>query len=132
MDLKRFRTNTATEIDGRWEQLTDGSRIKVARWGNPKFVRALDDEQAPYRTLISSGKLPADIDRAILDRVAAKTILVDWEGLELDGEALDYSSDTAFLLLNDPELHEFRELVFNLARQGDGYRKEADKDELGN
>ncbi len=121
MDIyKQFRTDKQAEEEGVWIPLSATARIKVARIGNPKHTSALKRLSQPY---VKPGMRLTDLDDAVYTSVArqaiAETILVDWEGIEKDGNPLHYSKEAA---LDACGMEDFYTLVVNAASSLETFR----------
>ena len=123
MDLSNLKTDTALTEDGAWIDIDTTTRIKVARYGNKKFKERLRRLMKPYSRMIDQGTMPDDKADELLVDAMANSILLDWEGLELNGEKVQYSIDQAKAFLSDPELQDFRELVVSLSNDLEAFRQ---------
>jgi len=118
MDVTRAFTDPRLELDGAWTDYRDGSRVKVARIGNPAFTRALAKSN---RTTRAKKQDPEEEQRQLC-KIMSETILLDWSGFTRAGEPLPYSSATAYeLLMNHMD---FRNDISNLAMEGEVFRAE--------
>ncbi|MFZ8393380.1 hypothetical protein ACO1MB_14085, partial [Staphylococcus aureus] len=54
----------------------------------------------------------------------AKTVLLDWQNLKLNGQEVPYSEAQALQILNDPKLADFRDQVVDLASDAELFREE--------
>ena len=126
MDLKTFRTDDAKEQDGAWVDLGDGvARLKIARMNNPRFREAQQRKLQRYKMAARSKVVPDDVWEGILNELIAETILVDWEGITMDGEPYQYSVDHAKQALTD--LKDFREMVIGFADDIANFKAEKDQ-----
>lgn len=108
-----------TDIEGVWAEYAEGVRFKVARAGNPAFLKASDRLEAPFRGRRNMPTLKA---LEIQCQAMAEGILRDWEGLVTpDGEALPYSVDAASKVLRHNA--EVREFVFEFATTSENFRR---------
>lgn len=123
MDLGKLRTDLNRESDGVWVEIGDGARIKVARIGNPRHAAMLRRLSAPYRRQINNSTLPDDVAFRISGEAMADAILLDWEGLELDGAPLLYSRQAAKDLLCNQQLKDFRSQVQAAAEDEEAFRQ---------
>lgn len=110
-------------------------RIRVARAGNPK-ARAFSRKSArKYRNLArrSGGDLPDHIVMEQLRKQYAQTILLDWEGVEIEGEEPDYDPDLGERVFEaDPD---FLDTVINIANEAQAFRSDEiaeDAEAVGN
>ncbi len=95
---KKFGTNTELENAGVWNQFDETFRVKIARTcaTNLQYTKLVEQETKPYRRTMDL--LSAEIQRGIMRRIYAKTIIKGWQtkvgnewkdGIELDeGELL--------------------------------------------
>jgi len=128
MDLKKiFATDERREIEGTWIPLPDPAgkaRIKVARYGNPNFVRAIDEATRNYRQA-GRGivKIPEEMARKILIETLASTVLLDWENIEDDGKPVPYNRENAEAMLE--KYKDFRDFVSSCSTNFELYHVEA-------
>ena len=123
MDLNKLRTDLNRESDGVWVDIGDGASIKVARIGNPRHSAILRKLSAPYRRQINAGTLPDDVAFRISGEAMANAILLDWNGLELDGATLVYSQQAAKDVLCNQQLKDFRSQVQAAAEDEEAFRQ---------
>lgn len=124
---KKFATDRRKEEEGVWHDMGDGSRIKVARVGNPRYTRLLTERSRPHQRAATLNTLSEDVAQRIVTEVEGRTVLVDWEGMcDAAGNSLPYSCETAQKLLVD--LPEFRRFVLDLAGDVSYYRPDPDTD----
>ncbi|MGP9796198.1 hypothetical protein ACT3UJ_02385 [Halomonas sp. 86] len=102
--FKRFDESKMT--DGKWEDIK-GGRFKIAKSGNPAHLQASERIAKEQQEKYPDGDIP------IMERLRgtaqewAEGVLRDWEGMELDEQAIPYSIENAtVLLLNDDPLFE--------------------------
>lgn len=122
MDLfTAFATDETLENEGRWFPLSKDARVKLARAGNPKYLkllrRLLDENRID---LESAGDEANDLATKVMVEVTARTILLDWEGLKFKGVDLPYSVENATMLLRD--LKEFRKKIDALSSNFEAYK----------
>lgn len=120
--LRRFGTNVEAEREGAWNDLGGGIRVKIARWSNQRFIRRFEELIAPHRADIDAGTLDPTVDQQVMARVMADTIVMDWEGIELDGKTVPYSPDQAYELLIREDLKDFRADIQRRAQRVERYR----------
>lgn len=131
MDLsKQFRTSDALETDGVWFDLDDTTKVKVARQGNKGYAKLVTREFEKNKRILDAKNDAADAKgEAIMIDVMARTILLDWEGVEWEGAPLPYSLDNAKKVL---ALKDFRMVISAFAQDVEAYRTESDKAAVGN
>jgi hypothetical protein len=133
LDLyQSFATDKTKEAEGARFALGDGAWVRLARWGNPKHLKAEEKARAPYRSLTLSGRpLPKDIAESTTVKAMAEAVVIDWGGLKgRDGALIPYSIDAAITLLT--ELPDFRSLLVGMAMEAEGFRAEAVEEDAGN
>lgn len=125
MDLNRFKADTTLEDEGVWVPIdTDGgAELKVARIGNRRYRETMARRLKPYRRAIRAGTLDDSVTERITAEVLAETVLLDWRGLERDGQNLPYSASTAAELLKDAGYKDFRDLIVEMASDLENYRE---------
>lgn len=129
---KKFGVDPELERQGVWCDFGDGMRVKIARWGNPDFQRLLVALQKPYRFQLDTGTLPPDVDRQIMNELIAKTIIRDWEHVELDGTVLECSLAERLRVLTDERIHDFRSQVIRYSQEAEAFRRHELEEEAGN
>ncbi len=116
MDLKKhFKTDEALENEGVWVDLGEGARLKVARLGNDGYKAMFQRELKPHRRQMKQGLLSEEVADNILIKCMAHHILMDWEGIEFNGQSLPYSHENAIMLFR--ELKDFRDLVHEISQE---------------
>jgi hypothetical protein len=110
MDIKKsFGLDADAANHGKWFDLEDGGRVKVAKFNNPLHRAEITRLQKPHLATLRSGVDTTDLVNDITVKAMARHILVGWDGLTLDGENIDYSPEKAEELLKS--FPEFREAV---------------------
>ena len=108
-DLSKQRTDEKAEVDGVWEDLGSGAKIKIARLGNPKYNRRLKALLKPHKRAIRADSLePKIMDDAIYTALS-ETVIIDWKGIAVDGKEIKFSKANALKLLREEKY--FRDLV---------------------
>lgn len=117
----------STDTDGVWTDFSEGVRFRIARSGNPVFLRASDRLEAPHR---NKRGLPSEKALEIQCRAMAQGILRGWEGVETpDGNPAPFDEELAHkLLLLNPDVREF---VFEFATNLENFRKAAIEETAG-
>ena len=110
---KEFGTDESKEIEGVWEDMGNGCRLLIAREGNPKYKKAFTRMTKPYRQQIRRETLSDEKAEEITIKIMAETILLNWEGLEEDGNPVEYSKAEAVRMLT--KYRDFRNHVSELA-----------------
>ncbi len=123
---KLFGTDAKKEQEGVWHDLGDGIRVRIARIGNPNYQKRFQAISKPHRRAIRRGTLNEEIAEQLLVQCLSETIVLDWEGIELDDVTVPYSTENAIKILTDYK--DLREYINDIANEMEGYR-EADNDE---
>lgn len=125
MKISKIKRDTNAVDAGVWvNKVIDDLDIKVASTDSRKYTDALRLALKPYQRNIKN--MNNDQFAEIQNKIAAKHLLLDWENMEDDtGTNVPYSSAKALEYLSDPEMADFRELVFSLASEQELFRKEA-------
>lgn len=101
-----FGTDVGLEQRGVWLDYGAAGRIKIAcaGGGNTKYTKVLAAKAMPYRRQIQQQtKRPNEKILALVRRLQvetyAETVVLGWENIKLNGEALSYSKDNCLKLL---------------------------------
>jgi hypothetical protein len=114
MDIrKQFGVDNKAAEEGKWFTLQDGGRVRVAKLGCKAFTAEVQRLQKPHVGVLRSGGDTAETLDLITIKAMSKTVLLDWEGLDIDGEPVEYSPENAERLLT--EYPEFREFISQLS-----------------
>lgn len=129
MDLKKiFGVDKEAAEKGKWFPLAEEGMVKVARLNNTAFKAESVRLQKPHMHVLRSSKLDnTELLDDITRRATAKTILLDWKGITIDGVDIPYSVEKAYELLK--EFPDFQEAISVLAVDRDNFSPE-DIDEL--
>lgn len=127
--VTKYAVDLNLESEGAWVDMGDGLEVKLARWGNQEFYKALEAESKKTKP----GKtIDADADRANLDRVISTHIIKDWRGLNEAGKAVKYSPEKAFEILQTENLKDFRLEIIEEANERERYRLDRIEDSAKN
>lgn len=124
MDLNIFETNETKSDDGVWVPVDLKTSVKIARYGNRKFNRALQRGMKPYKQLIDKEALDDETSDKVFVTAIVEGILVDWRGMVYNGEPLPYSKEAAIKILMNKKLRDFREFVIVTSQDMQLYRDE--------
>lgn len=127
---ERYKTDTTSEVAGKWFDFGNGGKVLIARIGNPNYKEMMRAEFKPHDALRRSGReIPEDIRNEVLIRCMAHTIILGWEGfsgegledlgLTMDGDKIPYTPDNAEKLLT--EFKDFREEIAEIATNMENY-----------
>lgn len=108
--FKDYCTNKTLEENGVKVFLPDfNCTIKVARTKNKKHLELTKKLMKPFHKYQKNGRIvdiPADVEKQIEEitlRIWAETILLGWEGIEVDDKPFPYSIDNAVRLLSEDD-----------------------------
>lgn len=133
MDLIQLAVSPERELGGAevfpWN---DETMLLIARYNNQKFRAMQARLLEPYiRKQGRKGVTDKQAEK-ILVKCMAKTILLGWENLKVEGQLVEYSEDKAIELLSDPRLADFKEIVMFESQSLEHYRLESLEEDLGN
>ena len=132
MDLFSIATDPKKELEGAEVKVDDETTLIIARFNNKEYAKAQEKFMRPYMNSKKKGKMSTKQADEILSRCMAKTILLGWTSLKIDGKEIPYSEENAYNILSDPRFANFRGLVLGHAREEEHYRLERLEEELGN
>jgi len=118
MDVNTTWADPALEKDGVWVGYREGSRVLVARFGNPNFQRAV----AKNTRLNKTKKIDPVEEKDQLCQIISRTILLGWEGFTAKGKKLDYTPDLAYSLLATNL--DFRNEITELSMESENFKAE--------
>lgn len=125
MKLSSFAQDVTKAEQGVWIDIGDGCRVKVARTGSAQSNKVLAAVSKPFKQSLNSGAAPDSLVERLYAEHASKAILLGWEGLQDDqGADIPYSQSKAFEILSNPMYRDFKDNVFDLARQQETFRKD--------
>lgn len=132
MDLFNIAVDPDKEVYGAEVDVDGETTLIIARFNNPKFRKLQAKLMEPY--IRAEGRKGVTTEQAedILSRCLAKTVLLGWKGLKLNGSDVPYSEEKALEILSDPRFADFKEMVVTQAQIQSNYRLEAMEDDLGN
>ena len=91
-DLSTLKTDVNLETDGVWVDYLGGSRLLVARNNNSKYRSFISMKYKQHRMVIDRGGKEGD---ALAEKIQiegiARHVLLDWEGVEVDGKPQKYT-----------------------------------------
>jgi len=133
MDLIKIASDPQKELEGTevtpWD---DETVLVIARYNNSKFRNMQARLMEPH--IRAAGRKGVSTEQAneILSKCIAKTILLGWRNLSLEGQPVEYSEEKALELLRDERLADFKETVMAEAQDFENYRLAAFEEDLGN
>jgi hypothetical protein len=114
----RFKTNKEDEKNGKWFDLdqegTQGFCLRPMKASNPRTKAAMAAHYKPYARLIEIDALEPAKAREISVKIFIQICLVDWKGIEIDGEPAKCEPEAAFKLFMElPDLFDTLEKYAN-------------------
>lgn len=106
VDLVRDKLDFKKSNDGVWVKIRDFGEVKIRRWNNPEYRKtALVLREAKLEEL---GKDPDFIlseeeSYDIMVKAACQDVILDWKGIESDGQPVPYSQELASSTFLDPD-----------------------------
>jgi hypothetical protein len=129
--IETIKTNRDDELNGVWaDDLPDGLRLKVARMGNDRYNQAVSKRAQSHLNAVGEIDMDDESQVAELAEVYADTILMDWEGLEENGETVPCTRENRVRLML--EYPDFFRIVRRVSMQADLFRRAAQKEDQGN
>ena len=121
---KIFKQNTGLEKDGVWFELENGVGFLVRRFGgaNTELKKAMVKFYKPVAKLIDKNLLPDDKEKEILSKAFIQACMIDWKGVEIDGELAPYKFETAVELFKS--LPELMETLMEYSQDSENYRED--------
>lgn len=127
MDIKKaYATDREKEKNGTWEDFGDGLKVLIARLGNPNYIRKFREVSKPFRKAIKRETFPEEKAEKIFIETMAHTIVLGWEGLEIDGKPVEYSVANAIQILTD--YPDFKEQINEVASTMETFKLVADEE----
>lgn len=129
IDPEKLEQGAWVESIPEWGDL----RLKVRGIGNSDFRRL---QSTLFESIPRQKRVRGSIDPDEQDRITAtclfNTVLIDWDNLQENGEAVPYSKEAAKRYLFDPEFVEFRAAVSWAASVVSERGEDSAEDALGN
>lgn len=90
--------------DGLWFPIMGDSKLKIARAGNPEYLRTLEKLEKSFRREHGE-KLTPEARQSLNCQAIAKGLLKDWENVNERGKAISYTPEIgAKYLRRNPKL----------------------------
>ena len=126
--INSLRVDPEKMESGVWVPFMDGVEIKVARLGNRSFNTLVRKLTEPFRKEQRDGQVPDEQMEDVMLKATAKTLLLDWKGVEDEnGKALKYSAKQAYEWFKDGSLTNLYLAVQATANSQEIYRVEVDR-----
>ncbi len=122
-NINALRTDLDKQLNGTWVPYADGIELKIARWGNERFLEAQRAAVEQRKVVLNTKELSEEQRLDANREAASRTILLDWRNLEDDGVPVVYSPEQALAFFRDPELASFWTFVFLQSLEEANFRK---------
>lgn len=121
---KLFKQNTSLEQEGVWFEIDGGPKFLIRRFGgaNSEVKKAMVKYYKPVAKLIERNLLGDEKEKAIMSKAFIAACMIDWDGIEIDGEPTPYSFDVAVELFKG--LPELLDTLMDYAQDSENYREE--------
>lgn len=131
LKLSDFSYDAKLAEEGVWVEIGEGASLKLAKLGNTKNRKLINDLKKPYRSFeISKKDLPDDVVKRITIKSVAETVLLDWKGIvDDDGKEIPFSIAAAAEAL---AIDAFMGMVLGLANDQATFRAEEAEAEAKN
>ncbi|MBW7990050.1 MAG: hypothetical protein FVQ84_08555 [Planctomycetes bacterium] len=131
MKFSELKTDETMEEDGVWIQYADDFWVKLARLDNKKATKLLRKLEKPYKRQIRLGTISDDVQKKNIIQLVARTVLLEWRGLENDDGSPDlFSKERAEERLSESK--DFLKDVLQMSQEPANFRKELQEDAEGN
>lgn len=119
-----FKCDENLEKTGVWFEMPNGASFLVSRFGgrNDKLEQVHAKLYKPYAKLIEKNLLSKEKQNEIYRDAFIQACLLDWKGVEIDGEEVPFSQDAAKELLG--ELPELLDILVENAQNVDSFRED--------
>ena len=122
-NINALRADLDRQVNGHWFAFEDGIELKIARWGNEKFLAAQKEALERHKVLLNAKELTDEQKLDANMEAASRTILLDWRNVEEDGVAVPYCAEQALAWFRDKELGAFWTFVFLTSVNEANFRK---------
>jgi hypothetical protein len=119
-DVSNLVTDETKEVAGVWKDLSSNAKVKIARWGNTEFTRALRRKFKANRVIMEADDdISEKVSTDLMIEVMADTILKDVQGLGFQGKLIEkYTPEIGRKLL---QIKDFRDKIKGIAEDTDAY-----------
>lgn len=129
MDLNQLKTDPSKTDQGTWVRIDDTTRLKLARFGSPRFQAAFKERMGPLKKLKGNRLGEKEADEITVD-IMLDAVLLDWEGITSNGAEVPFSQAREILL--DPQYRDFRIWIAELADDIENFRVEGIEEDSEN
>ena len=131
---KFFKSDVSLEKSGIWMDISEETGFLVRRMGgaNDRFSEVYAAKTKPYAQQISRKTLDPKKEEKIYIETFVEACLVDWKGIEIDGQQVPFSKEAALKLLSNSAYKDLFQALVQHASEGANYREEQIREDLGN
>jgi hypothetical protein len=124
---KIFKADKHSEENGVWFEIDSKTAFLVRPFksSNPRVKAAMAAHYKPYARQIEMGTLDYDKNLEINVKLFLDICLVDWRGVEIDGQEVEFSREAALSLMKS--LPDLFDVLWKYANDFNNY-----KEDLGN
>lgn len=122
---KFFKNSKDLESQGIWMDISEGVGFLVKRFGgynSEPIKKAMAKYYKPYAKQIEMGTLSQEKSAEIMFRVFVEACVINWQGIEIDGEKKPFSVDDCVKLFC--QLPELGDAVVQYSSDSKSYREE--------
>ena len=123
MDLNDFKSDLDKVEDGVWVDFGPETKILICAWNNEAHQRFLKNVYKRHKKQIDLN-LMTDDQAAEVMADQWQHIIKGWEGIEIDGEALQYSPRTVCDLARNVQYKKFFDSLEDIAKDHSLYKAE--------
>jgi len=113
-----------TCVTGAKVEVSKGFVITVAHAENDKFTKEFQRVSKPYLHQIRNGTLDKELQDKLWVGAYVGTVLLDWDGLTLNGEPVPFVKAKVVEILLDKRYQQLRKDIEALAGNYETFRKE--------
>lgn len=127
---KHFKQNNNLEKEGVWFDFGEEVKFLVRRFGgtNIEVKKSMTKYYKPVARLVEKNLLDPDKEKKIMTKAFVESCLVDWKGVEIDGQPTDFSFDAAIKLFEG--LPELLDTLVDCAQESENYKEY--REDVGN
>lgn len=116
----RYATDETLENNGTWRDLGSDARVLVARAGNLAYSKEVARlYELHEKDIKADDDKTAEVIKKIMVEVMAKTVLLDWEGINYKRKPMSHSVENARVLLAHDD---FRKDITRLSEDQNAYK----------
>lgn len=122
---KLYKNNVAMEKEGIDFQVSETISFKIKRWtgfGSFEVRQKMSHKYKPYIRQIEQGSISEEKSREITIGLFVECCIVDWSGVEIDGELKPFSKEECIKLFI--QLPDLCDSLLAYASDGKNYREE--------